>query len=215
LRKLIPRYPQVEAAEAIHQRVLDGGMNGLIWHYQGTGKTLLMAFAALMLLHDERVGGPTVLVVLDRLDLIEQVQRQFKTAGLPRVTTADTKEDLRRILREDQWGIVLTTIFRFEDAGLRNERDNIVVLVDEARRTQEGRLGDDMREALPNARFVGLTGTPISDKDRNTFRLFGDPSDPGYVLNTYSMERSIADGASVPVHVETPGWSTFISIGPP
>ncbi len=141
VRKLIPRYPQVEAAEAIHQRVLDGGLRGLVWHYQGTGKTLLMAFAALMLLHDERVGGPTVVVVLDRLDLIEQVQRQFKTAGLPRVTTADTSGDLRRLLREDQRGIVLTTIFRFEDAGLLNTRDNIVVLVDEAHRTQEGRLG--------------------------------------------------------------------------
>jgi type I restriction enzyme, R subunit len=203
VRKLIPRYPQVEAAEAIHQRVLDGGMRGLIWHYQGTGKTLLMAFAALMLLHDERVGGPTVVVVLDRLDLIEQVERQFKTAGLPRVTTAGTKEELRQVLREDRRGIVLTTIFRFEDAGLLNKRDNIVVLVDEAHRTQEGRLGDDMREALPNARFFGLTGTPISDKDRNTFKVFGDSSDPGYILNTYSMERSIADGSSVPVHVET------------
>ena len=178
-------------------------MRGLIWHYQGTGKTLLMAFAALMLLHDERVGGPTVVVVLDRLDLIEQVERQFKTAGLPRVTTAGTKEALRQVLREDRRGIVLTTIFRFEDAGLLNKRDNIVVLVDEAHRTQEGRLGDDMREALPNARFFGLTGTPISDKDRNTFKVFGDPEDPGYILNTYSMERSIADGSSVPVHVET------------
>jgi type I restriction enzyme R subunit len=203
LRKLIPRYPLVEGVEAIHQRVLEGGMKGLIWHYQGTGKTLLMAFAALKLLHDERVGGPTVVVVLDRLDLIEQVQRQFKTAGLPRVMTADTKEDLRRLLREDQRGIVLTTIFRFEDAGLLNTRDNIVVMVDEAHRTQEGRLGDDMREALPNARFFGLTGTPISDKERNTFKLFGDPSDPGYVLSTYSMERSIVDGITVPVHVET------------
>jgi hypothetical protein len=82
VRKLIPRYPQVEAAEAILAKVLAGGERGLIWHYQGTGKTLLMAFAALMLLHDDKVGGPTVLVVLDRLDLIEQVQRQFKTAGL-------------------------------------------------------------------------------------------------------------------------------------
>ncbi len=203
VRKLIPRYPQVEAAEAIHERVLGGGLKGLIWHYQGTGKTLLMAFAALMLLHDERVGGPTVVVVLDRLDLIEQVERQFKTAGLPRLTTADTKEQLRQVLREDRRGIVLTTIFRFEDAGLLNERDNIIVMVDEAHRTQEGRLGDDLRTALPNARFFGLTGTPISDKDRNTFKLFGDASDPGYILNTYSMERSIADGASVPVHVET------------
>jgi len=203
VRKLIPRYPQVEAAEAIHDRVLAGGQRGLIWHYQGTGKSLLMAFAALMLLHDEKVGGPTVVVVLDRLDLIEQIQRQFTTAGLPRVTTADTKGELRQVLRDDRRGIVLTTIFRFEDAGLLNDRSNIVVFVDEAHRTQEGRLGDDMRTALPNARFFGLTGTPISDKDRNTFSLFGDPSDPGHVLNTYSMERSIADGASVPVHVET------------
>lgn len=203
VRKLIPRYPQVEAAEAIVARVLAGGLRGLIWHYQGTGKSLLMAFAALMLLNDDRVGGPTVLVVLDRLDLVEQIERQFKTAGLPRVTVADSKEDLRRVLKEDRRGIVLTTIFRFEGAGELNTRDSIIVFVDEAHRTQEGRLGDDMRTALPNARFFGLTGTPISDKDRNTFKLFGDPSDPGYVLNSYSMERSIADGASVPIHVET------------
>ena len=203
VRKLIPRYPQVEAAEAIVNRVLAGGRQGLIWHYQGTGKSLLMAFAALMLLNDESVGGPTVVVVLDRLDLIEQIDRQFKTAGLPRVTTATSKDDLRQILKDDQRGIVLTTIFRFEGAGELNTRDNIIVFVDEAHRTQEGNLATDMREALPNARFFGLTGTPISDKERNTFKLFGDPSDPGYVLNTYSMERSIADGSSVPVHVET------------
>lgn len=202
-RKLIPRYPQVEAAEAIVKRVLDGGRQGLVWHYQGTGKSLLMAFAALMLLNDERAGGPTVVVVLDRLDLIDQIAAQFKTAGLPRVSIATGKDDLRQILKEDRRGIVLTTIFRFEGAGELNTRDNIIVFIDEAHRTQEGALGDEMRKALPNARFFGLTGTPISDKERNTFKLFGDPSDPGYVLNTYSMERSIADGASVPVHVET------------
>ncbi len=203
VRKLIPRYPQVEAAEAIHDRVLASGRQGLIWHYQGTGKSLLMGFAALMLLNDEDVGGPTVVVVLDRLDLIEQIERQFKTAGLPRVQTAETKDELRRVLSEDQRGIVLTTIFRFKDAGELNRRDNIIVFVDEAHRTQEGTLGDDMREALPGARFFGLTGTPIADEERNTFKLFGNADDPGYVLNTYSMERSIADGASVPVHVET------------
>lgn len=202
-RKLIPRYPQVEAAEAIHKRVLDGGTKGLIWHYQGTGKTLLMGFAALMLLNDDAVGGPTILVVLDRLDLVEQVERQFRTVGLPRLTVAGTKAELSQALKDDKRGIVVTTIFRFEDVGVLNDRDNIIVMVDEAHRTQEGQLGDLMRAALPNARFFGLTGTPISDKDRNTFKLFGDESDPGYVLNSYSMERSIVDGASVPVHVET------------
>lgn len=202
-RKLIPRYPQVEAAEAIHRRVLNGGQRGLIWHYQGTGKTLLMGFAALMLLNDDAAGGPTILVVLDRLDLVEQVERQFRTVGLPRLTVAGTKAELSKALKDDRRGIVVTTIFRFEDAGVLNDRDNIVVMVDEAHRTQEGQLGDLMRTALPNARFFGLTGTPISDRDRNTFKLFGDESDPGHVLNTYSMERSIVDGASVPVHVET------------
>lgn len=202
-RKLIPRYPQVEAAERIHERVLHGGDKGLIWHYQGSGKTLLMAFTALMLLNDPHVGGPTVVVVLDRLDLIEQVQRQFLTAGLPRVTTAETKEELQRLLREDRRGIVLTTIFRFQDAGELNTRGNVIVLVDEAHRTQEGTLGEDMRAAMPNARFFGLTGSPIADSDRNTFKLFGDPNDPGHVLSTYSVERSIADGTSVPIHVET------------
>ncbi|ATO16113.1 type I deoxyribonuclease HsdR [Micromonospora sp. WMMA2032] len=208
-RKLLPRYPQVEGAEEIHSKVVRGRPSGLIEHYQGTGKTLLMAFAALMLINDERVGGPTVLVVLDRLDLIEQVERQFRTAGLPRVSVAETKKDLRRVLREDHRGIVLTTIFRFEredksqPASALNDRANIVVLVDEAHRTTEGSLGDDMRAALPNARFFGLTGTPISDKDRNTFKLFGDPEDQGYVMNRYTAERSIFDGASVPIHVET------------
>jgi len=202
-RKLVARYPQVEGAEAIFTKVLNGGPGGLIWQYQSTGKTLLMAFAALMLLNDERIGGPTVVVVLDRLDLIEQVQRQFRTAGLPRLSTADTKTELRTLLAEDRRGIILTTIFRFEGAGELNDRTNIVVLCDEAHRTTEGSLGDDMRTALPHARFFGLTGSPISDADRNTFKLFGDPADPGWVLNTYSMERSIFDGTSVPVHVET------------
>ena len=204
LQKLIPRYPQVEGVEAIHQRVMDPTRRqGLIWHYQGTGKTLLMGFAALRLLNDPAVGGPTVLIVLDRIDLVEQTVRQFQTAGLPRLRVAGTKEDLRRLLAEDARGIIVTTVFRFEGAGFLNDRENIIVLVDEAHRTQEGRLGHDLRTAIPNAQFFGLTGTPISDAERNTFQLFGDPNDPGWVLNRYSIERSITDGSSVPIHVKT------------
>lgn len=200
--KLLARYPQVEGVEAIHDRVLSDRNQGLIWHHQGTGKTLLQAFAALRLLNDDEVGGPTVVLVMDRIDLLDTVLRQFRTAGLPRMTEGTSKDHLRTLLRDDRRGIIVTTIFRFEGAGLLNERDNIVVLVDEAHRTQEGTLGNDMREALPNAQFFGLTGTPVSDRDRNTFKLFGDPSDPGWVLNHYSIERSIQDGSSVPIHVE-------------
>ncbi|HEY5482769.1 MAG TPA: HsdR family type I site-specific deoxyribonuclease [Propionibacteriaceae bacterium] len=202
--KIIPRYPQVEAVEAIVARVRDPRKRqGLVWHHQGSGKTLVMAFAAARLRQQADLDAPTIVVVLDRLDLIEQVSSEFASVGLPGLRVAETKEDLRRLLREDSRGILVTTIFRFAEAGLLNERANIVVMVDEAHRTQEGRLGADMRDALPNAKFIGLTGTPISTDDRNTWETFGDPDDPGGVLNHYSVERSIADGATLPIHVET------------
>ena len=202
--KIIPRYPQVEAVDAIVARVRDPNRrSGLIWHHQGSGKTLVMAFAAAKLRQAADLDAPTILIVLDRLDLIEQVSSEFASVGLPGLKVAETKDQLRRLLREDSRGVIVTTIFRFADAGLLNDRANIVVMVDEAHRTQEGSLGLDMRAALPNARFIGLTGTPISTADRNTWATFGDPDDPEGVLNHYSVERSIADGATLPIHVET------------
>jgi type I restriction enzyme R subunit len=202
--KLIPRYPQVEAVEAIVARCLDPTKRqGLVWHHQGSGKTLLMAFAAAKLRQQDALEAPTIVVVLDRLNLIEQTQAEFASVGIPQLKIAQNKDQLRTLLREDARGVIVTTIFRFADAGLLNERDNIVVMVDEAHRTQEGRLGLDMREALPNARFIGLTGTPISTDDRNTWQTFGDLTDENGVLNHYSVERSIADGATLPIHVET------------
>ena len=202
--KIIPRYPQVEAVDAIVARVRDPKRRcGLIWHHQGSGKTLVMAFAAAKLRQAVDLDAPTILIVLDRLDLIEQVSSEFASVGLPGLKVAETKDHLRRLLREDSRGVIVTTIFRFADAGLLNDRQNIVVMVDEAHRTQEGSLGLDMRAALPNARFIGLTGTPISTADRNTWATFGDPDDPEGVLNHYSVERSIADGATLPIHVET------------
>jgi len=202
--KIIPRYPQVEAVDAIVARVRDPNRRrGLVWHHQGSGKTMVMAFAAAKLRQAADLDAPTILVVLDRLDLIEQVSSEFASVGLPGLRVAETKEELRRLLRDDSRGVIVTTIFRFADAGLLNERSNIVVMVDEAHRTQEGSLGLDMRAALPNARFIGLTGTPISTADRNTWATFGDPDDPEGVLNHYSVERSIADGATLPIHVET------------
>lgn len=207
LIKLIPRYPQVEAVAAIVDRVKDPHRSrGLIWHYQGSGKTLTQAYAALALLNDDEVtDAPTIICVFDRLDLISQTAAQFKSA-LPdevKVKVAVSKEDLRAKLADDERGLILTTVFRFKDADEAiNTRSNIVVMVDEAHRTQEGTLGADMRAALPNAQFFGLTGTPVSDRDRNTFALFGDPDDDGWVLNRYSQARSIRDGTTVPIHVE-------------
>jgi type I restriction enzyme, R subunit len=202
--KVIPRYPQVEAVEAIVSRCKDPKKKqGLIWHHQGSGKTFAMAFAAAKLRHETDLDAPTIVVVLDRLELIQQTESEFKSVGIQSLKTAETKEQLRAFLKNDARGVIITTIFRFAEAGLLNDRSNIVVMVDEAHRTQEGRLGLDMREALPNAKFIGLTGTPISSEDRNTFAMFGDIDDPDGALNHYSVERSIHDGATLPVHVET------------
>ena len=202
--KVIPRYPQVEAVAAIIARCRDPKKRqGLVWHHQGSGKTFAMAYAAAKLRHQTDMDAPTIVVVLDRLELIQQTEAEFKSVGIQSLKTAESKEDLRRLLRDDARGVIITTIFRFAEAGLLNERENIVVMVDEAHRTQEGRLGLDMRAALPNAKFIGLTGTPISTDDRNTWAMFGDPDDPEGALNHYSVERSIHDGATLPVHVET------------
>jgi type I restriction enzyme R subunit len=202
--KVIPRYPQVEAVAAIIARCRDPKKRqGLVWHHQGSGKTFAMAYAAAKLRHQTDMDAPTIVVVLDRLELIQQTEAEFKSVGIQSLKTAESKEDLRRLLRDDARGVIITTIYRFAEAGLLNERENIVVMVDEAHRTQEGRLGLDMRAALPNAKFIGLTGTPISTDDRNTWAMFGDPDDPEGALNHYSVERSIHDGATLPVHVET------------
>jgi len=203
-RKVVPRYPQVEAVQAIVTRVKDPERHkGLIWHHQGSGKTLAMAFASAKLRRDLALDAPTIVVVLDRIDLYEQISGEFASAGVGGLKKAETGAELRSMLSGDQRGVIVTTIFRFKDAGLLTDRRNVVVMVDEAHRTTEGRLGEDMRSSLPNANFIGLTGTPVSDKDRNTWDLFGHPDDPGGVLNRYSPERSIGDGATLPVHVET------------
>jgi type I restriction enzyme R subunit len=202
--KVIPRYPQVEAVEAIIARCRDPKKKqGLIWHHQGSGKTFAMAYAAAKLRHQSDLDAPTIVIVLDRLELIQQTESEFKSVGIGAMKTAETKEELRQLLKNGYRGVIITTIFRFSEAGLLNDRSNIVVMVDEAHRTQEGRLGLDMREALPNAKFIGLTGTPISTDDRNTWAMFGDADDPEGALNHYSVERSIHDGATLPVHVET------------
>lgn len=200
--KLLPRYPQYEAALAIHAKVLAGSPGGLIWHHQGSGKTELMAFASAVLLGDPQAGNPTIIVIADRKDLVRQTADLFGTTGMPRVETPESKAQLQRILRRGDSGVIITTVHKFAESGHLNDRSNIVVLVDEAHRSQEGSLGRAWREAVPNARFFGATGTAIEDTDRSTFRLFGDPDDPGFIMSRYTPEQSIADGFTKPVVVE-------------
>lgn len=205
--KFLPRYPQYEAVRDIHSKVMRDRPGGLAWHHQGSGKTELMAFAALRLLRDPKVteqygSAPTIIVIADRKDLVRQTAEMFETAGMPRLEVPESREALLRILRKDQPCVVITTVHKFADAGHLNDRANIVVLVDEAHRTQEGKFGKAWRKAVPNAKFFGATGTPVESGGKSTSSLFGDPEDDGGIMSRYTPEQSILDGFTKPVVVE-------------
>jgi type I restriction enzyme R subunit len=145
-----------------------------------------------------------VLIVVDRIDLDTQITATFNAADVPNLETADSRRKLHDLLALDSRKVIITTIHKFAEAGgVLNESGNIVVLVDEAHRTQEGDLGMKMRQALPNAFLFGLTGTPINSRDRNTFFAFGEPTDSGGYLSRYSFEESIRDDATLPLRFET------------
>jgi len=202
--KVICRYQQFEAANKIVERVLAGyPKKGLIWHFQGSGKSLLMVFAAQKLRMHVGLKNPTVLIVVDRIDLDSQITGTFTGADIPNLEKADSREKLQQLLAQDVRKIIITTIFKFGEAnGSLNDRSNIIALVDEAHRTQEGNLGRKMRESLPNAFLFGLTGTPINRSDRNTFYAFGAEEDDKGYMSRYGFEESIRDGATLKLHFE-------------
>jgi type I restriction enzyme R subunit len=204
--KLICRYQQYETTNKIVARVVKGyPKKGLIWHFQGSGKSLLMVFAALKLRLHPLLGNPTVIIVVDRIDLDTQITTTFNAADVPNMVGVATRQELQTLLAQDARKVLITTIHKFGEAGGRlNERSNIIVMVDEAHRTQEGDLGRKMREALPNAFLFGLTGTPINRADRNTFWAFGADEDEKGYLSRYSFQDSIRDKATLPLHFEAP-----------
>lgn len=203
--KIICRYQQYEAVNLIVARVIAGKpRKGLIWHFQGSGKSLLMVFAAQKLRMHEALGNPTVMIVVDRIDLDTQITATFSAADIPNMIGAATRQELQDLLAADTRKIIITTIHKFGEAeGCLNERGNIIVMVDEAHRTQEGNLGRKMRAALPNAFLFGLTGTPINKRDRNTFWAFGAEEDAQGYMSRYSFQDSIRDKATLPLHFET------------
>ena len=202
--KLIARYQQVDGVNKIVERVVAGSpRKGLIWHFQGSGKSLLMLFAARKLRLHPALKNPTVLVVVDRIDLDSQISGTFYAADMPNMVRSESRNELKDLLERDVRKVVVTTIHKFGEAyGVLNSRDNIIVMVDEAHRTQEGDLGRRMREALPNAFLFGLTGTPINRADKNTFYAFGAEEDENGYMSRYGLEESIRDGATRPLHFE-------------
>jgi type I restriction enzyme R subunit len=204
--KVICRYQQYETVNKMVARVVAGyPKKGLIWHFQGSGKSLLMVFAAQKLRMHPRLGNPTVMIVVDRIDLDTQITATFNAADVPNMVGVPDRKELQQLLAQDVRKVLITTIHKFGEAGgVLNDRKNVIVMVDEAHRTQEGDLGRKMREALPNAFLFGLTGTPINRADRNTFWAFGADEDVAGYMSRYSFQDSIRDKATLPLHFEAP-----------
>lgn len=208
--KIVCRYQQYLGGDAIVQRVRktygehQGPKSGLIWHFQGSGKSWLMVFVAQKLRKLNELQAPTVVIVDDRIDLEDQITGDFTRAEIPNLASAKSKEELEQFFEQDQRKVLITTIFKFGDVDrVLSTRENIIVMVDEAHRTQEKDLGRKMRQALPNAFFFGLTGTPINKRDHNTFQTFGAQEDKGNYLSKYTFQNSVDDGATLELNFQT------------
>jgi type I restriction enzyme R subunit len=185
------------------------GRVGVVWHTQGSGKSLTMAFYAGRIVREPSMANPTLVVLTDRNDLDDQLFGTFsRCADLLRQppVQAESRAHLRELLAVAAGGVVFTTIQKFfpEEKGDRHptlsERRNIVVIADEAHRSQYDFIDGfarHMRDALPHASFIGFTGTPIELQDANTRAVFGD------YISVYDIQRAVEDGATVPIYYES------------
>ena len=228
--KKVPRYQQYRAVRASVSRILTGEKpnerGGVVWHTQGSGKSLTMLWLATKVRRNPRLANSTIVTVTDRTQLDNQISNTFRRCGFPAPEQVGRSKpepeeallrrrarnpnqvdpvDLQTALQRGGGRTFMTTIQKFEEAletadgslSVLNDSDNVIVMVDEAHRTQYGLLGARMSQALPNAVLVGFTGTPI-DKGfgRSTMGHFGP------LIDAYTIPQSVADGATVPIMYE-------------
>ena len=204
LTKVVLRQHQTRAVDKVIDRVHDPNKRrGLIWHTQGSGKTLTMITIASRLL---RGGGetekPTVLMVVDRNELESQLFNNIAGYGIATPQRATSIRSLQEILASDYRGLIVSMIHKFDKIPADiNTREGVTVLVDEAHRTTGGDLGNYLMAALPNATYIGFTGTPIDTlaQGKGTFKVFGADDEQGY-LDKYAIAESIEDGTTVPLN---------------
>lgn len=196
--KKIGRYQQFRVVEKSFTRLQSSeeikDKGGVIWHTQGSGKSLSMLWFALQLMY--RYGNPPIIIITDRKQLDMQVYTTFKECGFPTPVRAEKKTHLAELLSNPRGKTIMTTIDKFVMDGGSQTDEKVICLVDEAHRSHFKFKAAQMREAMPNAVFFGFTGTPIDKKNRNDFKVFGP------LIDKYGFKESQADGATLPIKYE-------------
>lgn len=198
--KKVARYQQVRAANKIADRVINSDLNqGVIWHTQGSGKSLTMLYTAYKLSHSKELKDPTIYLIVDRKDLREQIGGTFEDCEFPNARAINNIGDLKYIIDKAPAGVFITTIQKFRELGNRQDtRDNIIILIDEAHRTQYGDFQIELQNVLPNAKRFAFTGTPIP-KTHQEFGIVKSKGEHEHYLDRYSIQDAIDDGATKPI----------------
>jgi type I restriction enzyme R subunit len=202
--KKIARYQQYFAIKKVLERIrpIEGGKRkgGVIWHTQGSGKSLTMVMLAQAIVLDKTIRNPKIILVTDRTDLDRQITGTFRKCGIY-VENATTGVKLIELLESKSDAVITTVINKFETAvkGIKNplQYPNIFVLIDEGHRSQYGDMSIQMQKTLPNACFIAMTGTPLMKKEKSTATKFG-----GIILPVYTVDQAVKDGAVVPLLYE-------------
>ncbi len=204
--KKLARYQQYRAVNKAIERIMrekkPALRGGVVWHTQGSGKSLTMVYLAMKLRRQVELENPMLVIVTDRQDLDDQIMKTFQQSGFPNPTQAASVADLKQQLAKGPGTTVMTLIQKFQGNEEKNfpiisESENIIVMTDESHRSQYKGLALNMRKALPNATFIGFTGTPIDKKSRSTTGKFGS------YIDKYTIEQAVEDGATVPIYYES------------
>lgn len=204
--KKLARYQQYRAVNKAIDRILmeekPSLRGGVVWHTQGSGKSLTMVYLAMKLRRQTKLQNPMLVIVTDRQDLDEQITATFTQSGFPNPTQAASVADLKQQLAKGAGSTVMTLIQKFQgdedkQFPVISESQNIIVMTDESHRSQYKGLAMNMRKALPNATFIGFTGTPIEKEKRSTTGKFGA------YIDKYTIEQAVEDGATVAIFYES------------
>ena len=207
--KKLPRYQQLRAVNKIVKRLKTENKGGVVWHTQGSGKSITMVYLATKLRREEAgFDNPTIIVVTDRIDLDNQISSTFRRTGFSNPIQAVSISNLKELLKDSYGKTLLTTIHKFqeraqeqkEEIEILSDKSNVFVLIDEAHRSQYGMTAAYMRNSLPNAKFIAFTGTPIDKEQKSTLRTFYGGSD---YIDKYTIKQSVEDGNTLAISYQT------------